>query len=629
MSIKKSFGNSSIRKPGAYSRFKVDNSAGAPLESNDVLFIIGESSQGAPGSSDGIQEYNASQVNALINKYGQGPIVDAAVAAIRPSSLSTIGGAGKIMVYKTNASIQASLAVNEATDTNPLLLFKDAKYGVDGNNISITIANGTTPATQKLITIAKIGENSEILPENAGQAQISVQYTGDSATATLSIAGASKSAKVLTTALSGAQTDGSVNLSIALINLTMKQIADQINAQVGYTATLIDTARGVSRRAVDLDLVTASNIKAGAVSLYRLQEEIIAIVNENSNYCVASLNATPRVGLPVNITNELLTGGVQGASSNTDFSNAMSASLAKDINVIVPLVAQDASDDIALGSIYDGGFVTDAASAYTIASVQAALKSHLLLRSQIKTKKEAQSFVGFRDADKADCYTASETLASELIQFCFQDVQIVDAVGEVRWKQPYIQAVLAAGIRLGTDVGEPLTYKYINVVNVGHFIDMAGDESEDGDFNPAVDYDDAIDSGCLFTEKVSGGFRFVVDNTTYGSDQSFVFNRGSVIEAAIYSAKTLRNTAELVFVGKKVSNGAASSIKSILRNKLVELNEENIITSSIDAPQGFREDTFVVEVTGNTAEVQVEIKPVQGLDFFFITFTLGDIKQSA
>lgn len=629
MSIKKSFGNASIRKPGAYSKFSVDNSAGAPLESNDVLFIIGESSQGAPGSSDGIIEYNAAQVNALINKYGQGPIVDAAVAAIRPSSQSNIGGAGKIMVYKTNASVQASLSVNEATDTNPLIIFKDRKYGVDGNNISVTIANGTIPATQKLITIAKIGETSEILPQNAGQSQVLIQYTGDSATATLTIAGASKAAKVLTTTLSGAQTDGSLNLSIALVNLTMKQLADQINAQVGYTATLIDTARGVSRRAVDLDLVTASAIKAAAVNFYRLQEEINDIVNANSVYCESYLHATPRVGLPVNITNELLTSGVQGASSNTDFSNAMAASLAKNINVIVPLIAQDASDDIALGSVYDGGFVTDAASAYTIASVQSALKSHLLLRSQIKTKNEAQGMVGFRDADKADCYAQAETLASELIQLCFQDVQIVDAFGEIRWKQPYIQAVLAAGIRLGTDVGEPLTYKYMNVVNVGHFIDMAGDESEDGDFNPAVDYDDAIDSGCLFVEKVAGGFRFVVDNTTYGADQNFVFNRGSVMEAAIYCAKTLRNTAELVFVGKKVSNGAASSIKSILRNKLIELNEADIITSSVGAPQGFKEDAFVVDVTGNTAEVQIYIIPVQGLDFFFITFTLGDIKQSA
>ena len=143
------------------------------------------------------------------------------------------------------------------------------------------------------------------------------------------------------------------------------------------------------------------------------------------------------------------------------------------------------------------------------------------------------------------------------------------------------------------------------------------------------DFEEAIDAGASFTEQASGGHRIVVDNTTYGKDQSFVFNRGSVIEASFFAAKSIRETAELVFVGRKVSNGAAESIKSVLRSKLLELNQAEIITSSIDAPNGFREDSFVVEITGNTAEVQIHIKPVQGLDFVFITFELGDIRQSA
>ena len=55
----------------------------------------------------------------------------------------------------------------------------------------------------------------------------------------------------------------------------------------------------------------------------------------------------------------------------------------------------------------------------------------------------------------------------------------------------------------------------------------------------------------------------------------------------------------------------------------MNLTQINIITSSSDAPFGFVEDTFTVSINGNTAEIQVEIKPVQGLDFIFINFTLG------
>jgi hypothetical protein len=265
-----------------------------------------------------------------------------------------------------------------------------------------------------------------------------------------------------------------------------------------------------------------------------------------------------------------------------------------------------------------------------LASVLAALSSHLTLRSSIKNRKEAMGMAGVRKSTKAAAFTSISGIGSELVQACMQDVFVLDETATLTWKHPHIMAALMAGIRLGTDVGEPLTHKFINANGVGHFVSPI-DGLEYGDFNEATDVDDAIDSGVLFCETVAGGFRVVVDATSWGSDSSFIFNRGSVVEAAQFVAKTLRETAELVFIGQKVSNGLASSIKSVLRNKMRELNapEVNILTSSNDAPEGFVEETFVVEVQGNTANVQVEIKPVQGLDFILISFTIGDIQQSA
>ena len=197
-----------------------------------------------------------------------------------------------------------------------------------------------------------------------------------------------------------------------------------------------------------------------------------------------------------------------------------------------------------------------------------------------------------------------------------------------------------AGLRLGSEVGEPLTHKRPLARNVGHFVNPDTGLSG-GDFNADLDKKEAINNGVTFTEKSGSIFRIVVDNTTYGVDDSFVFNRGSVMEASLFVAKDIRGVAEAVFIGKKLPNepvsggaassGAAKSIKNVIANRLRELNKPdvNIISSSIDAPEGFVEDTFVVEVEGNTARVQVEFKPVQGLDYIFISFTLGDISQSA
>lgn len=614
MSIKKQFGNALIRKAGAYSRTKVDNSSGAPLGANTTLFILGESSQGAPGDVEGIQEFAAEQLDQLVAKYGRGPIVDCAMAAVKPSKTPGVGGAGRIQVWKTNSSTQASATFNS------MLIIKDRAWGLRGNDLSVTIATGSS-ANQKLITINRLNDTAEVLGENPAKSVITIDYTGDASASTLTIAGASESAKTLTTSLTG-QTDGSLNLSIALKNYTIKQLVDYINAQPGYVATLGTNSLSVNL-GTDLDSVTALNI-ATVKTLYRLQKELVELFDA-SNRCEAELAATPVVGIPSNVSNSFLSGGAQGASVNSDFSTGLSKSLSKLYNVALCAISRDASEDIAASDAF-----TDASSTYTVAAVQTAQESHLRLRGQIKARKEAQGFGGTRKSTKSAAFAAISAIASELMQICMEDVLVLDEQANLTWKGPHVQAAMCAGIRLGTSIGEPLTFKYLNCLGKGHFVNpITGLPA--GDFNDSLDVDDAIDNGVLFAESANAGFRIVIDNTTYGADQSFVWNRGSVVEAAQYIAKTIRETAENVFVGGKVSNGLAKSIKSVIESKLRELNQPdvNITTASEGAPEGWDPDTFVVNITGNTARVQVKVIPVQGLDFVLIDFTLGDIKQSA
>ena len=144
-------------------------------------------------------------------------------------------------------------------------------------------------------------------------------------------------------------------------------------------------------------------------------------------------------------------------------------------------------------------------------------------------------------------------------------------------------AAMMAGIRLGSTVGEPLTFKFLNANGVGHFINANTGMplATATQFKPGFDFNEAILNGLTFTEIASGGNRIVVDNTRYAIDESFVFNRGSVIEAAQFVARTSREILEQIFVGQKVSNGAALSLKNVLRNYLIQLNQDKIITSII------------------------------------------------
>jgi hypothetical protein len=624
MAIVKSFNGQSIRKPGAYSRFKVDNSAGAPLGSNSTLFLVGEAAKGAPGSTTGVLQFQAEQLNDLIALYGSGPIVDAAVASVRPSNTPGVGGAGRILVWKTNASTQAEADLTIDTGGSDLYNVKDRAYGEEGNDLQVIVEDGDT-SDQKAISVSKLADTTEDLGQNAAQNVLSIQYTGDASTAELTISGASRAALALSTTLAGDQTDGSADLSITLSDYTMKQLVDFINSQTGYTASLETSALAVTD-AEQLDPVSIADVKTSASNLKRLQYEILDLLNSSERIEATIDTSVIEEGLLDNQTGLSLTGGAQGASTNQDFSDGFSQSLANDYNVLLPCVSRDASEDI---SDADLGF-TDAASTYTIASVIAAADAHLTTRSSTKNRKEAQGMVGIRKSAKQDAFDEIAGIGSYFIQAAMQDVVVLDATGNARVKLPHVFAALCAGIRLGTSVGEPLTHKFLKALQVGHVINP-NTLLEDGDFNPGTDADTAIDAGVLFSEPKNNGYRIVVDNTTYGQDQSFVFNRGSVIEASQFVYKTLRETAELVFVGQKVSNGLASSIKTTVRNKLRELNQPDvqIITSSDDAPEGFVEETFVVTVSGNTANVQVEFKPVQGLDFVFFNFTLGDIQQSA
>lgn len=627
MSIIKQFAGASIRKPNAYSVSQQSNANGSQLGTNDTIFIVGEAALGAPGSTEGIQQFAAEQLSSLVAKYGSGPLVDSALAAIRVSKDPTVGGAGQILVWKTNHSTQASADVNESTNTNPLLELVDPAWGSPGNNKSITIANGDS-AKQKNVTINVLGSPSLVLGENPATPVLSIHYTGNGTAATATISGSTFANKALTTSLTG-QSDSSVNLNITLANYTMSQLVAFINMQPGYAAVMLDATKAAIQ-SNNLDPIAATDIKTAALNFYRLQGEIVDLIN-GSNVISASLAATPVVGVPVNVTNLFLSGGAQGASANSDFGNGLAASLAQTYQQAVMAVSQDASADIAM-------LVTDPSSTYTISAVQAALAAHLALRGNVKNGKEAQGWTGFRSSTKSTAFAAAQAIGDAFVQMVMQDVLISDVNSNLTWKQPHVLAAMCAGYRLGVDVGEPLTHKFLNVNGFGQDVNPATGIAA-GDFNPDLDYDAAIDAGVTFLESAQGGSRIVVDNTTYGIDESFVFNRGSVLEAAIYTAINVRQVVDINFIGKRLQNGkvtngklvggAAQSLKAAIQQELIALWSANILGSSVDAPQGFRPDTFVVTIQGNTASVQVEIKPIQGLDFVFIDFTLGDIQQTA
>lgn len=95
--------------PGGISRVRVDNLATVGASGLSVG-LIGESTGGAPGSSSGLISIK-SPANAK-TLFKSGPLVDAIIQAFQSSADNLVpGGAGEVVVYKTNSSTKSSVHI--------------------------------------------------------------------------------------------------------------------------------------------------------------------------------------------------------------------------------------------------------------------------------------------------------------------------------------------------------------------------------------------------------------------------------------------------------------------------------------------------------------------------------------
>src|SRR5690606_19559764 len=117
----------------------------------------------------------------------------------------------------------------------------------------------------------------------------------------------------------------------------------------------------------------------------------------------------------------------------------------------------------------------------------------------------------------------------------------------------------------------------------------------------------------------TGGFRVVVDNTTYGRDNNFVWNRANVLYAGDIVAFNFRNALEARFVGRK-NTVSIADIAGYATSVLNNFLQQGITVSTPDAPQGFK--NLVVRIEGNIIRVECVIKLVEGIDFVLADITI-------
>lgn len=353
----------------------------------------------------------------------------------------------------------------------------------------------------------------------------------------------------------------------------------------------------------------------------RVKKDAFEVAQMMSESAVVEILNQKSVGLPDSVSETMLSGGSKGATSSLSVVEALAKAEKFHCNFIVPLFSRDATEDIA-------DSLTDAGSTYTIDGVHQAVKTHISLMKTVKKRSERQGLLSFKGSFES-CKEKASIIADGRMQLAVQDVRQSDAQGNIKWFQPWALSCLLAGSRGGAAVGLPLTFKFLNCSGIRQTGQPMTTAEQDivMDFDPDVDFEEAIDAGLTFLEAPrTGGFRVVVDNTTYGVDSNWVWNRANVVYAGDVVAYNFRNTMELRYVGVKNTLKVAE-VKSTAESILSTFLAQGVTVSTPDAPQGFKD--LSVSIEGNTIYISVTVKLVEGIDFILSEITLQRATQSA
>jgi hypothetical protein len=475
------------------------------------------------------------------------------------------------------------------------------EYGVGGNRITLKI---TGAALTRTITLSQ-KRDSVVVSQTVG------------GVTTLTVTNATVGSTITVDANNIVLFNGTTTVTLPKSNYsTIQDLASDIGLIAGYTAVVGASADPRLPPSV-LDQVTAVSIVAGA----NLLKDAYEVQQFFANSSMADLILPPVAGLPSAQAETALAGGAAGASLSAEMVNGLAKFEKLRVNSIVPLFSRDASDDIADG-------LTDSLSTYTIDAIHQAVKTHCSLMATTKKKSERQGYLSQKDT-YAVCKAKALNLADARLQLVIQDIRQTNSDGVIQWFQPWSGACLLAGARGGSPIGLPMTGKYLNMSGIrqtGQAMSTA-EENIVIDFDPDTQYDDAIQNGITFWEAPqTGGFRLVVDNTTYGKDGNWVYNRGNVLYAADILAFDFRSQLENIYVGAK-NTVSAAEVKSTCESILTTYLAQGITVSTSDAKNGFKQ--LVVQINGNTINISVVVKLVEGIDFILADITLQRAQQSA
>ena len=538
--------------PGAFSRIDSVKGAGGLVSANNGV-IMGQGYGLKPAT---LYQFNSSPeaMNAL---YG-GPLKEAVRLAFDPGSDLT---PQKLFVMAVNAAVQSFGYLKQGVDNMIKLLAEG--YGLHTNMITMKLETGTSYGKKLTLTFKDIVEQWD----NIRQQMLTIQYTGGACTMTIVN---NATTHTLVTSVGG------LNLDLTAYP-TIGELVAYIASQTNFTCVAIAGAENLSP--TTLDQVSALDINTSAKTVEATMYAIINTINAYSNLVSASdVSAAIGIKIPDNLVQTYLTGGANGTYSGTEWTAALLALEAQDIQFI---------------STPDG-----------TSSVHAAIKTHCALMSGVTKRKERQFIVGAVWGEVAETSIAAAiTLNSYHGMYVVNGGTQRDINGTIQnWGASYVACMLMA-MKCAGSINMPLTSKVLNLISLENALADSAVES-------------LLANGCCVINYNDTRLPAVVRQlNTYQTDD-LKYNEFSMVTEMFYASRDLRTQLQNLFIGNPMIRTAKGILLGAVKDKLQQYVDIGIFTADS------QDRTFwnvIVRSVGDTVYVDYDANITAPINFIFVT----------
>ena len=358
---------------------------------------------------------------------------------------------------------------------------------------------------------------------------------------------------------------------------------DAINVLAGWTASI--TAAYRSLLISDLDYKAAVNVISPSVLGTWTADLYAAITALSGSSLVTPTKPSGANSPPDNTAAPVfLIGGVEGTTLFANWQAALDVLRDEDVDTVVLLTSD--------------------------AAVHAAGLVHAIYCAGAGKRERDIVVGGAASVTKTAAKAAAQVISSRHMRYLFQNLVRYNTQGVRESFPPYMFAAAVAGAQAGSPIGESLTYKFFNALDIEF----------DSSFVLQDDNEELLQAGLWYLEPVRGrGFRCKRNLTTHLADNNLAYIEASVNEATNYTAKNVRTNLEAMVAKKGFQRTVNQAVSNVVTT-LAQLIEDEVITS-------WRNLTVVLGA--DTMDVDVEVAPVNPTNFVKTTLHLVSAEFAA